>query len=95
MIFDWDPNKAARNLQRHGVSFEQAAEVFDDPHALFAPDEEHSIGEQRFIAVGVSSAGLLFVVYAERREDVIRIIHTRPASRRHQQEYEENLFQSN
>ena len=54
--FEWDPNKAARNLQKHGVSFEEAATVFRDDLSISVPDPDHSLEEERFITVGVCQA---------------------------------------
>ena len=55
MTFEWDPGKAARNRRKHGVSFHEAATVFGDPLALTYQDPDHSIDEQRFITIGMSS----------------------------------------
>jgi uncharacterized DUF497 family protein len=54
--FEWDPGKARQNRRKHGVSFQEAASVFGDALALTYPDPDHSIMEQRFITVGMSSA---------------------------------------
>ncbi len=89
MNFEWNEDKAAANPGKHGVSFEEAREVFDDPNALIRYDEKHSVTEDRFIIIGFSSRRLLVVVFAERRADVIRIISAREAERREQKRYEE------
>ena len=84
MRFEWDDAKAAANLRKHGVSFDEATEVFGDPYALVDRDAEHSFDEERFLVIGYSAARLLFVIFAERRGDVIRIISARlptPAER--------------
>ena len=60
MRFDWDPNKAAVNLQKHGVSFEEAATVFDDIDALRIYDPDHSETEDRFILLGMSDITCVF-----------------------------------
>jgi len=88
MRFEWDADKAAANLTKHGVSFEEAQEVFDDDDALISYDVFHSQGEQRFFIIGLSSQQLLYVVYAEREEDVIRLISARRAVRKEQRDYE-------
>lgn len=62
MQFTWDPAKARQNELDHGVSFEEATTVFGDPLAATIPDPDHSIGEERFITMGQSSAGQLLVV---------------------------------
>ena len=88
MRFEWDDDKALSNLEKHGVSFGEATEVFYDPNALEGYDAEHSAGESRFFIIGLSSRRLLFVVYAERDGDTVRIISARRAVRKEQEEYE-------
>lgn len=66
MRFEWDDEKAVRNLEKHGVSFGEATEVFYDPNALESLDIEHSHDESRSFIIGLSSRRLLFVVYCER-----------------------------
>lgn len=88
MRFEWDDKKARENLQKHGVTFGEATEVFYDPHALEAHDIEHSTTEARFFIIGLSSRRLLYVVYAERIRDVVRIISARKANRLEFQDYE-------
>jgi hypothetical protein len=82
--FEWDDQKAISNLAKHGVSFGEATEVFYDPNALEAHDTEHSDDENRFVIIGYSVNRLLFVIFALRIGDVIRIISARkptPAER--------------
>jgi uncharacterized DUF497 family protein len=86
--FEWNDEKAVANLDKHGVSFGEATEVFYDPRALEGYDAEHSIDESRFFIIGLSSRRLLYVVYAERLEDAIRIISARRAMAKEQEEYE-------
>ena len=62
MEFEWDPKKAALNLARHGVSFQEATTVFDDMLSVAVPDPDHSIEENRFIIVGQSHRGRLLIV---------------------------------
>lgn len=83
MRFDWDPAKAASNLKKHQVSFEEAKTVFFDDFAVQFFDDEHSQDEERFIMLGISStARLLVVCHCERAEgEVIRIISARKATR--------------
>jgi uncharacterized DUF497 family protein len=72
--FEWDPAKARANRRKHRVPFEEAATVYGDALALTYPDPDHSISEQRFITIGISSAKrVLIVAHAERGES-IRII---------------------
>ena len=81
--FDWDPAKAALNLRKHGVSFEEAQTVFYDEFAIQFYDERHSSAEERFLMLGMSSgAHLLLVCHCERNSgDVIRIISARKATK--------------
>lgn len=88
MRFEWDDQKAVENLAKHGVSFGEATEVFYDPNALEDYDAEHSVEEGRFNIIGLSSRRLLYVVYAERAADLVRIISARKASRAQQEIYE-------
>jgi uncharacterized protein len=83
MRFDWDPTKAAANLKKHQVSFDEAKSVFFDEFAVQFFDDEHSESEDRFIMLGMSlSARLLVVCHCERDEgEVIRIISARKATR--------------
>ena len=88
-LFEWDEEKAKTNLQKHGVSFEEAETVFDDPLSITIPDPDHSIDEERFIDVGQSSKKrILAVVYTERRKR-IRLISARIATRAERKNYEE------
>jgi len=89
MKFIWDPNKAARNMQRHRVSFDEAMEAFFDPMAIDDYDAEHSDDEARFNLIGLSSQRVLFVVYTEPDDDTIRIISARKAEGKLQRLYEQ------
>ena len=89
LLFTHDPAKAKSNIQKHGVSFEEAETVFLDSLASTLPDDQHSIDEERFITVGTSSQGrLLFVVYTE-SESTVRIIGARLATATERHQYEE------
>lgn len=78
----WDPNKAATNLKKHGVSFEEAATALLDPMAL-AHEDDDSDEEPRWVLVGMSShTRLLTVVYTLRSEETIRLISARKATRK-------------
>ncbi len=91
MTFVWDEKKAAGNLKKHEVSFEEAISVFDDLLFVVAFDDDHSIAEKRFIILGESNAGRLLVVsYAERGKDT-RIISVREATPRERKNYEEEI----
>ena len=87
--FEWDPNKAARNIEKHQVSFDEAATVFDDPMFITVIDEEHSIDEERYITIGLSKYGRLLLVAHTEREERIRIISARKATRKEEQFYAE------
>lgn len=89
MQFVWDPAKAASNLRKHGVSFDEAATVFEDDLSLTGHDPDHSIGETRLITFGISSSGRLLVVSHTARSNQIRIISARPATRPERKLYED------
>jgi uncharacterized protein len=82
--FEWDPAKAAANLRKHAVSFDEAQTVFYDEFALQFFDDEHSSDEERFLLLGMSAgAKLLIVCHCERKHgEVIRIISARKATKR-------------
>ena len=87
--FEWDEAKAAGNLLKHGVGFDEAITVFGDPQALTIFDEEHSDREDRYIDLGRSSSGrVLVVVYTERGES-IRVISFRKATPTERRQYEQ------
>jgi len=88
MRFEWDRDKAKRNLSKHGVSFEDAATAFGDPLSLTIFDPDHSDDEDRFILMGSTGAGLLVVVAHVERGGVVRIISARLASKRERRTYE-------
>lgn len=87
--FDWDPEKAASILEKHGVSFEEAATVFGDPLAVTYGDPDHSIGEARLLTFGVSESDRLFVVSHVERDDRPRLISDRVATRLERRIYED------
>lgn len=89
MKFDWDPKKAEANLRKHGVSFDEAATTFLDPHAVSGPDPDHSIGEERYITFGYSQLTRLFAVCHTYRPGAIRIINARRVTRSERKIYEE------
>ena len=89
MRFEWDANKAIANKTKHEVTFEEAETVFADPLAALFPDLLHSNDEERSLIVGHSAQGrLLFVSYVEREED-IRLISARVATRREREKHEQ------
>jgi uncharacterized DUF497 family protein len=87
--FEWDPQKAARNLAKHGESFEEAGTAFGDTLGRIMSDPRHSMEEERFVLLGLSRGRRrLAVMFAERGE-AVRLISARPATRRERREYEE------
>jgi uncharacterized DUF497 family protein len=90
VTLDWDEGKRRQNLQKHGIDFVDAIEVFFDPHRLEGFDSEHSRLEDRWWTVGLSAHRTLFVVFAERHAGrVVRIISARKAMRHEQEAYQE------
>jgi hypothetical protein len=87
--FEWDIRKAAENLKKHHVSFEEAASVFGDPLAITFNDPDHSFGERRSLTFGLSSDGQLLVVSHTGRRTKVRLITARPATRHERKIYEE------
>ena len=86
--FEWSPRKAAANLKKHGVSFEEAKTAFDDELGAYYPDALH---DGRFILIGYSrQMRLLYVVYAEATVEAIRIISARKATKREKAHYEDD-----
>ncbi len=84
MEFIWDDEKAAVNERKHDIDFDMASLVFLAPNRIEEYDGSHSVGEDRWLTLGLVRATVLFVVYAERRDDVIRIISARKANRHEQ-----------
>ena len=90
--FDWDPGKAASNLRKHGVSFDEAATVFADPLSITVPDPDHSQDEERFIIVGMSFSRRLLIVAHTERGLTIRLISARELTATEQSAYETGEF---
>ena len=86
--FEWDAKKARENIKKHGVSFEEASTVFGDLLALTIYDPLHSEEEDRFVTLGESEKRRLIVVSFTDRDDRIRIISVRVATRRERKDYE-------
>lgn len=89
MQFEWNPDKANLNLKKHGVSFNEASTVFNDPLSITFPDLDHSFGEERYVIIGVSSASRILIVSHTDRSDRIRIISAREATRNERRFYED------
>jgi uncharacterized DUF497 family protein len=89
--FKWDPDKAANNGRKHGVTFEEAAIAFGDPLSLTIPDPDHSSGEARYLLLGMSDKRRLLVVTHAERGDRIRLISARIATAHERRDYEEGI----
>lgn len=89
MPFDWDPDKAAENIRRHRVSFEEAATVFRDPLSRTFPDPGHAEGEERYLDIGHSETRRLLIVSYTERQGRVCIISARLATRKERRSYEE------
>ena len=87
--FEWDPKKAVANEEKHGVTFEEAAEVFADDHSSTVADPDHSAEEERFLMFGASKASRFLVVSFTDRGDKIRIINARPMTPSERRAYEQ------
>ncbi len=90
MKFEWDDKKAASNLLKHGIAFDDAVGVFNDSMALTFPDPDHSVGEIRLLTFGYSKGGkLLAVIHTERGQN-IRIVSARKVTRHERGTYEQS-----
>ena len=87
--FEWDAVKAASNLKKHRVSFDEAITVFGDPLNVLVPDPDHIGGERRYLLLGTSNRRRLLVVAFAERPPRTRLISARRANRREQRKYEE------
>ncbi|HEU0144070.1 MAG TPA: BrnT family toxin [Nitrososphaera sp.] len=88
MRFEWDESKAAANLAKHGVSFEEAATVFGDPLSDTFDDPDHSIEERRFVIIGTSEKGRMLIVAHTDDGEVVRFISAREPTRVEREFYE-------
>jgi uncharacterized protein len=89
MEFEWDENKAAKNLSKHGVSFEEAKTVFDDPLYVDFYDPDHSTYEERYLIVGESNQRRLLIVSYTERGNSIRLISARVVTKVEREVYEQ------
>jgi hypothetical protein len=87
--FTWDEEKAAANLRKHRVDFQEAGTIFDDVHSITVEDELHSVEELRYFTIGRSAQGRLLSVAHTEDDDKIRIISARPATRAEAKQYDE------
>ncbi len=88
-LFDWDATKADMNRRKHGVTFEEATTVFADPLSMLQADPDHSLGEERFLVLGMSNRRRLLVVAFAERPPRTRLISARKATRKERKQYEE------
>ena len=86
--FEWESDKAARNLRKHTVSFQEAATVFGDETGATVYDPDHSEAEERFLTIGYSNRGRLLIVAHTDRGNRIRIISARPLKPSERRQYE-------
>lgn len=89
MEFEWNEEKAASNLSKHGVSFDEAKTIFDDPLYVDFYDPDHSYEEHRYIMIGKSQQGRLLLVSYTERGNAIRLISARAVTRTEREAYEE------
>lgn len=94
LLFEWDANKAKKNIKTHGVSFDEASTAFRDTLSLTIYDPLHSDEEDRCVLIGSSYKNRLLVVVHTEREDKIRIISARKATKKERKQYEENAERS-
>lgn len=87
-VFEWDDDKALTNLQKHGISFEEARGVFEDPYAITIEDDIHSEFEQRSVTIGLSLVSRVLIVVHTDRGHAIRIISARKATPSERAQYE-------
>ena len=90
LLFEWDPSKAKKNIETHGISFDEASTAFRDTLSVTIHDPLHSAEEDRFILIGNSHRNRLLVIVHTEREDKIRIISARNATKKERKQYEEN-----
>ena len=89
MELEWDGDKAALNLQKHGVSFEDAALVFYDQGRIESCDDREDYSEERWATIGTAYSAVLYVVYTVRREETVRLISARKANASERKQYRE------
>ena len=91
--FEWDEKKAAANLARHGLSFEEAQTVFRDPLARIVDDQIHSTAERRELIIGNTLPGrFVFVCFTQRAPQRVRLISARPGTKKERRKYEDYIL---
>jgi uncharacterized protein len=89
MDIEWDVVKAAKNLQKHGIAFEDAELVFYDTSRIESYDGREDYGEDRWVTIGLAHSAVLFVIYTIRHEDSLRLISARKANAKERKLYRE------
>lgn len=89
MQFEWNSEKATQNIKKHGVPFDEATTVFNDPLSITFPDPDHSFFEERYVIIGLSSKNRLLIVAHTDRAEKVRIISAREATRNERRFYAE------
>jgi len=89
LFFEWDNKKAQSNKRKHGITFGEASTVFGDSLSVTIPDPGHSVGEDRCVTIGLSVNNKLIVVVHTDRDDIIRVISARKATRHEREQYEQ------
>jgi hypothetical protein len=97
MHFEWDENKDRENIKKHGISFQEAQDIFDDPFHLSVLDKRFDYFEERWVTIGSTKEGRVIVTghlyyLTERGEEVIRIITARKATKKEKEKYESIRF---
>jgi uncharacterized DUF497 family protein len=87
--FEWDIKKAQINIERHGISFKEASTIFADPLSDFFYDSDHSVDEDQYLAIGLSEFNNVLVVVFTEKDDIIRIISARKATKKERKHYED------
>jgi len=90
MKFEWDENKRNINLQKHGIDFQEAYKIFNNP-LLIKMDRRFNYGEERYVGLGVTQKCVVLIVYTEPTEETIRIISIRKATKHEREIYEKYL----
>lgn len=91
--FEWDEKKAAANLARHGLSFEEAQTIFLDPLARIVEDQVHSTAERRELIIGQTLSGrFVFVCFMQRAPQLVRLISARPGTKKERRNYEDYIL---
>jgi len=94
IAFEWDRGKDSANRRKHGIGFAEASTVFDDSLSITVPDPDHAGDEDRFVIIGTSRQHSLMVVVHTIREERVRLINARPATKHERRNYEETSLKT-